>query len=542
MSAEKGMSIKMKKIEDIIVKTGIVVSITLMIFLLTSLLLRTFRDFLQIQGRVRISEEWTQLESLLPIFSFGEGSFGAHFIVALNFIIALGIVIVIVKWNVDIKSFIKENSMLDKNFLSIVLFLLFVLIGYIFLRLNVGELRVDPLRVRDATISFYYYGILGDSGVRHFSVVPINLGYLWYNIIAVHIFGPANLDSGLFLMNNSLFALVLLFMRNSLKKVYSEHGIKIFNIILCALVLFLPLANFQSYFYTFLIMTYSLLFVISILIRCEKRELSYAAIILISVILTVGNIDRRTTILMGIAFSIYLLIMEKKITKKLCSVMVMVVIIGTTNAFVAFNYNFHDLNISREALPTSYWIRAGQNTESRGRNNVYDNRANLDAISEGRNEEINQENIEITIERIRDRGIVGNIEFYADKLSWAWGSGDFDMYTRSTFASNHRDIDPDNEQSIMSFALTNESYVIRFLLNIYILIFYMLFVYYIQKAFREKEYWTSYFLVFMLTFSGMILFSMLSEIAPRRVFPVIPALIYVTIHTYFKKINDNEKK
>jgi len=509
------------KVTTRIIQIGIIITLIFLSLIILSVTLSTFRDFFITDFVPRGGTN----TDVMRIFQTRIRTFPANIIVFFESFIALIITVLLFKKRKKIIKFLTKYDFLNSKEFSITLLIIFFLIALIYYFLESGQVLSDLRIIRNSAINF----VNGeDIDIIYFSRYPLNLGYLWYNILLVRLFGASNLNISLFLFNILFLILTLGHYYKSLRLSNPENNVKIFNITFIALVLFLPLANYMSFFYTFLFNALIYLLFFSFMIRYKNKTLSLANILTLSLIIGFGSVMRGNVYLLGIAFAIYIFVVSKRL-QKLFAPVIIVLMVTVNNLSVATSEHIFSLDTATHQFGASHWINMGQGGET-GRHSTEDVQATIRAIEEGRGDEIGRENLISAINRVRARNLRENITFYSNKLSITWGQGDFGMHFNSRFSSNSGDVDPENPRSMKEWALTNTSFFVRLALNVYIKIAYFMFAIILYKSIKNKKYWYSYYLIFILTFTGTVVFFLIFETFSRYAFPIIPSFILVLVY------------
>jgi len=203
-------------------------------------------------------------------------------------------------------------------------------------------------------------------------------------------------------------------------------GIQVGKISLLISVFFFPYIFYAPIVYTDIFSLPFLLIPLTILVK-EKGHFrnNILLVILVSIIFSLGMILKGSLIIFIIAYSIVLLLFSEG--WKRTSFFIPLAILLITK--LLFNFVIYDqglLNkrdVKRYSFPVSHWIVMGQNNTNFGKFSQADVDWTDSLLKRMPKEKVTKIHLQELSNRLKNRGVVGNIRFELHKLSHIWTDG-----------------------------------------------------------------------------------------------------------------------
>lgn len=530
------------KIRNWITTFGLVFCLIMVVWLLLGILFGTYKDFFPL-ANVNVEK----FPKLWDVFKYNNQNF-LTILTILETIIAGIIALLLYKYRSKF-SFLIKNRVLKSIILTIILFIIILLFCISYAIYDAGSIYSDLAEVLSGGKDYTTSNFLLSNTISYFERYPNNLGLLWYEIIIFKIFGI-----NVFYIYSTNIILFISSLILAFVAIYKRwHSLAKANLFLISMLLFFPIYAYVAFLYTDIIAASFFLIIFSLLIFFSKREsLPIWGIILISVTGVIGATFRANLYFVLIALIIWIVLYEKK-WRKFGALIVIGIILGYSAAFNTASASLFNLDLHSKKFPASHWIRMGQNKESKGNYSPSDYKYTYNQINKKHNLNIAQDNLKDAITRIKVKGIRGNILFYNNKLSNAWGNGDFGVFNnlgifsenKNTITEVRNTIDPIRKIKTLNpkkISVTNKAYFIRIFLNIYSRIFYIMLAIFIVNILKKRDYiHQRTFLIFTLTFVASIIFLLAWESRARYAFSIMPSLILIINYVMFKKGEKNGK-
>lgn len=368
------------------------------------------------------------------------------------------------------------------------------------------------------------------NGVTYLNQFPNNLGLLFLLIVVGHIFGHSVLTYGVGNLLMMCITFILIF--SLIKKHKKNNALALFGMIFS--MLFLPFLLYTPIFYNdVLVMPFiltSLYLLFDDQYHLTKNKLKLFAVFLL---MSVGFIFRAPLIIVIIAI-IIIFILHKRIVAIACFLLTVFTLMTSFNFFVDQTGIYEDRK--EIGVPVFHWIAMAQNEYTLGQNYIYDYLDTFEMLYNKRpKSEIVEKKKALFLERIKEKGLVGNIVFNAKKISYLWGDPLYEGWFTYLLDPNDKQIHKNMfSDGIGAIFIYSYAKVYQNILYIGLLLLG------VQKLIKKR--YNAFDLITMLTLIGFFLFYLLWEVHPRYLLCVLPVFItylFVGRSNDIAKIDEN---
>lgn len=291
-------------------------------------------------------------------------------------------------------------------------------------------------------------------------------------------------------------------------------------------VVFFPYIFYAPIVYTDTISLIFLLLPLNILVdKSGNFKSDIITILIVSVLYALGTLLKGTLIIFSIALSIVFLLFLKK-WRKLLLILPLIVVILTKIVFdtLAFSTDLIDKEAADKLkFPVTHWIMMGQNSKNNGLYSGEDVTFTYELLQKYSPEKVSKFHMEELNNRLRNRGLIGSIQYNFEKIKHTWTDG---TYYALNKLKRHPE-QPNNISRLTTGVLGNIVQGLAKIQHLFILIGVLFFA----KKFKNEN--NAIFTFGMLSIIGFFLFFIIWETRSRYIVSLTPILIILCCLGYF---------
>jgi hypothetical protein len=351
-------------------------------------------------------------------------------------------------------------------------------------------------------------------GVNYLDQFPNNLGMLFALISIGTLFGHSVLRYEIFNLLVMCFSFFIIY--KLVLKFTSNRMSALLSMIIS--MMFLPFFFYTPIFYNDVL---SMPFILGgmYLLFDDKDKITSSKIklFLSFVLLSIGYILRAPVIICVIAV-IIIFILRKRFLSIISFIITMFLIV------TSFNFLIDQSGIYEErravGVPIFHWIAMAQNDVTLGQNYVEDYNDTFSKLASGvSKEQITAEKKELFLQRIKEKGVIGNLLFNIKKISYLWGDPLYEGWFTYNYEQNDKIIFKKLfNESILAVGVYSYAKIYQNILYISLLIFAV-------KSLKTTTITTTFDILIMLTFTGFFLFYLIWEVHPRYLLCILPLFL-----------------